>query len=203
MRFLFAVLLALWVSFASAGNPVILVLGDSLSSAYGLSASQGWVNLLQEKLRREAYPHVVVNASVSGDTTSGGLARLPAALDRHKPQIVLIELGGNDGLRGLPVQNLQANLEHLAELSRGAGAQPLLFEMRIPPNYGARYADSFRAAFAAAADRAGAPLVPFFLGALVERPDLYFQDDGIHPGPAAQALMLDAVWPHLLPLLKS
>lgn len=179
------------------------MLGDSLSSAYGLSPSQGWAILLQEKLKAEAYPHEVVNASVSGETTSGGLARLPAVLARHKPVIVLIELGGNDGLRGLPVKNLQANLERMAELSRKAGARPVLFEMRIPPNYGARYAEAFRAGFSAAAEKAGAPLVPFFLAPLVEQPDVYFQDDGIHPGVKAQPLMLDAVWPHLAPLLRA
>jgi acyl-CoA thioesterase-1 len=192
----------LWLYAATAlAAPKILVFGDSLSAGYGLNAGAGWVALLQQRLDREAYPHEVVNASVSGETSSGGLARLPAALDQHKPEIVLIELGGNDGLRGLPVKNLRENLAAMVALARKSGAQPVLFEMRIPPNYGPLFGNQFRAAFSDVARSAKIPLVPFFLDAIAGKPDM-FQDDGIHPVAAAQEQMLEAVWPTLKPLLK-
>jgi acyl-CoA thioesterase-1 len=197
--------IVLWLAATSAVAaqtiPTILVVGDSLSAGYGLATGQGWVTLLQQRLAHEAYPHKVVNASVSGDTTSGALARLPAALDQHKPQIVLIELGGNDGLRALPLKNLRDNLAAMIGLSRKAGAQPLLFEMRIPPNYGPVYANGFRDAFHEVAKAGKVPLVPFFLMGIVDKPGT-FQDDGIHPSAAAQAQMLEAVWPSLKPLLR-
>ncbi|WP_240433512.1 arylesterase [Solimonas sp. K1W22B-7] len=174
--------------------------GDSLSAAYGIQASQGWAALLQQRLQREGYPHVVVNASVSGETSAGGLARLPAALGQHKPAIVLLELGANDGLRALPVKAMRGNLERMLQLSRDAGARPVLFEMRIPANYGAAYGDSFRGAFTELARNAHAPLVPFFLAAIALDPG-NFQDDGLHPSAAAQPKLLDAVWPTLKPLL--
>lgn len=177
------------------------MLGDSLSAGYGLATDAGWVSLLQQRLQREAYPHTVVNASVSGDTSSGGLARLPAALDRHTPVIVLIELGGNDGLRGLPLKSLRKNLDAMVTLVRQAGALPTVFEMRMPPNYGAVYANGFQKTFADVAAAAKIPLVPFFLAPVLENPDL-IQDDGIHPTAAAQPLMLDAVWPTLKSLLN-
>ena len=185
---------------AACAAPRILVFGDSLSAGYGLAAGEGWVTLLQQRLEREAYPHEVINASVSGETSSGGLARLPAVLDQRKPEIVLIELGGNDGLRGLPAKNLRENLEAMVALVRKKGAQPVLFEMRIPPNYGPLYAGQFRAAFGEAAKSGKTALVPFFLTAIADKPGL-FQEDGIHPVAAAQAQMLDAVWPTLKPLL--
>ncbi len=191
----------LWLpASAVLAAPKILVLGDSLSAGYGIDAGRGWVALLQQRLQREAYPHVVVNASVSGETTSGGLARLPAALDQHKPEIVLIELGGNDGLRGLAAKNLRENLSAMIERSRKAGARPVLFEMRIPPNYGPVYAAAFQKAFHEAAATHKTPLVPFFLAPLLDKPGM-FQDDQIHPGADAQALLLDAVWPTLETLL--
>ena len=174
--------------------------GDSLSAGYGLNAGAGWVALLQQRLEREAYPHEVINASVSGETSSGGLARLPAVLDQHKPEIVLIELGGNDGLRGLPVKSLRENLAAMVALARKSDAAALLFEMRIPPNYGPFYGNQFRAAFGEVAKSAKIPLVPFFLDAIAGKPGM-FQDDGIHPVAAAQEQMLDAVWPTLKPLL--
>lgn len=173
---------------------MVLVLGDSLGAAYGIPASQGWVALLQQRVRSAGYPQRVVNASVSGETTTGGLARLPALLDRHQPQMVLIELGGNDGLRGQPLEKLRGNLTRMAELSRKAGAVPVLFEMRIPSNYGPTYSDGFQGAFAQAARSADAPLVPFFLAAIALDPDA-FQDDGIHPTAKVQGQMLDALWP--------
>jgi len=187
---------------AQAAPPAILVMGDSLSAAYGIPLEQGWVRLLQERLKQEGYPHRVINGSVSGETTAGGLARLPAALERHQPAIVLIELGGNDGLRGLALTELKANLRQLARLSKKAGARPLLFEMRIPPNYGVAYTTGFQDAFGEAARAEGAALVPFFLTSLMDAPGM-FQDDGIHPSPEAQPRMLAAVWPVLKPVLGS
>lgn len=204
LRFLFVLMLAFAATGARAGEataPVILVLGDSLSAAYGIPASQGWVALLQQRLQSRGYPQRVVNASVSGETTSGGLSRLPALLDRHKPQLVLLELGGNDGLRGLPLTRLQENLSRMAELSRKAGAVPVLFEMHIPSNYGRSYATGFNAAFKTVAGALKAPLVPFWLEAIALDPDA-FLDDGIHPTAAVQPKMLDAVWPTLEGQLK-
>ncbi len=185
---------------AKAAQPVILVLGDSISAAYGIPQSQGWVALLQQRLRDQGYPHTVVNASISGETTAGGLARLPRALDRHRPQIVLVELGGNDGLRAQPVKAMKQNLERMATLARAAGATPVLFEMRIPENYGPAYTGSFAAAFGEVATAQKLPLVPFFLAAIATDP-AQFLDDGIHPAVAAQPKLLDAVWPTLRPLL--
>lgn len=179
---------------------MILVLGDSLGASYGVTTGQGWVALLQERIRSAGYPHRVVNASISGETTGGGLARLPAALDRERPQIVLIELGGNDGLRGLPVKVLRDNLDAMATLAKQAGARPVIFEMRVPSNYGEAYSDAFGKAFGEVARRHDAPLVPFFLLPIAFDRDA-FQDDGIHPTAAAQPRLLDAAWPTLKPLL--
>lgn len=186
---------------AAANAPVILVLGDSLSAAYGVPLSQGWVALLQQRLEQRGYPDRVVNASVSGETSAGGLRRLPELLDRHHPQFVLIELGANDGLRGLPLPQLQANLRQMATAATNAGAQPIVFEMYIPTNYGVDYADGFRASFHQVAGEMKLPLVPFFLGAIATDPSA-FQDDGIHPNLQSQPKLLDAVWPTLEPLLK-
>jgi acyl-CoA thioesterase-1 len=186
---------------AAAPAPAILVLGDSLSAAYGVPLQQGWVALLQQRLKERGYPDQVINASVSGETSAGGLRRLPDLLDRHHPQFVLIELGANDGLRGLPLPQLRANLRRMAAAAIDAGAQPVLFEMYIPTNYGVDYADGFRASFQQLADEMQLPLVPFFLGAIATDPGA-FQDDGIHPNLASQPKLLDAVWPTLEPLLK-
>lgn len=185
----------------AAPAPTILVLGDSLSAAFGIPQAQGWVALLQARLAERGYPQRVVNASVSGETTAGGLSRLPALLARHRPTLVLIELGGNDGLRGLPVARMRENLGRMADLSTQAGARPLFFEMRIPTNYGPAYAEDFRGAFATAARAARTPLVPFFLEAIATDPAA-FQDDGIHPVAAVQGRMLDAVWPTLETVLR-
>lgn len=179
----------------------MLVLGDSLGAAYGIPAEQGWVALLQQRLDRAGYPARVVNASVSGETTAGGLARLPALLERYRPRWVLVELGGNDGLRALPLPRLRDNLRQISVLSRKAGARPVFFEMRIPTNYGAEYANGFSASFAEVARAAKAPLVPFFLGAIATDPAA-FQDDGLHPTAAVQTTLLDAVWPTLKKELK-
>jgi len=176
------------------------VLGDSLSAGYGLRPEQGWVALLQRRLREQGYPHRVVNASVSGETTVGALARLPRTLQVHRPALVIVELGGNDGLRGLPIEQLRGNLEKLVELPRQAGAQVLLAGMRIPTNYGPQYTERFFATFGEVARRKRVPLVPFFLERL-HFDDRHFQADGIHPNAAAQPIMLDNVWPVLKPML--
>jgi len=185
----------------------ILVWGDSLSAGYGVDSRRGWVRLLEQKLGTQADTALrgwkVVNGSVSGETTAGGLARLPAALRRHQPDVVLIELGGNDGLRGLNLKAMRDNLEKMVALSRAAGATPAIFEMRIPANYGPVITGRFQKTFADVADSTNTPMVPFFLATIATDRQKWFQDDGIHPGNAAQPLMLDAVWPHLLPVLKS
>jgi acyl-CoA thioesterase-1 len=210
MRRLLGLLLVLWMVPAGAapavrpvaGPPVILVWGDSLSAAYGVPLESGWVQLLAARLRDQGYPHRVVNGSVTGETTAGGLARLPVALQQHRPALVLIELGGNDGLRGLPLKQLRANLSQLARLSRQAGARVLLFEMRMPPNYGAAYTEGFRRAFGEVARAQRATLVPFFLAPIADDP-AQFQEDGIHPAAAAQPPLLDAVWPVLHAVLTA
>lgn len=185
-----------------AGKPVILVLGDSLSAGYGLDVRDGWVFLLEQKLKSQALPHAVVNASVSGETTSGGLARLPALLDRHRPQMVLVELGGNDGLRALPIKAMRANLERIVDTSAQAGATAVLFEMQIPANYGPTYAQQFTRTFTEVAQAKKVPLVPFLLSDFATDPRA-FQDDGIHPSAAAQPRILDTIWPALRPLLTA
>jgi len=181
---------------AGGKPPVWLVLGDSLSAAYGIAQSQGWVTLLQQRLSERGYRAQVINASVSGETTSGGLARLPALLAEHHPQIVLIELGGNDGLRALPIARLRDNLHQLVALSKKAGAKPVLFEMMLPPNYGPDYVAQFTQSFHLVAQQTGTPLVPFLLAPIVSD-RAAFQADGIHPVAASQPKVLDAVWPSL------
>src|SRR5581483_11814601 len=195
------IVLFLCVPVAAPAAPKILVFGGSLSAGYGIDVNRGWVALLRASLQQEAYPHEVINASVSGETTSGGLARLPAALDQHHPDLVLIELGGNDGLRALPPKTTRDNLVAMADLVRKSGGKPVLFEMRIPPNYGFVYANAFRQAFHDAAEKTRSPLVPFFLGGIADKPGM-FQDDQIHPSLGAQPTLLDAVWPTLKPLLR-
>ncbi len=179
---------------------MILVVGDSLSAAYGMRVEQGWTALLQDRLKTEGYGHRVVNASSSGETTGGALARLPRALERHRPAVVIIELGGNDGLRGLPIPDVRRNFESLIGLSRDAGARVLLVGMRIPPNYGPAYAGAFERLYGELAARYRLPLVPFFLDGIA-LDDTLMQADGIHPTAAAQPRMLEMVWPKLRPLL--
>jgi acyl-CoA thioesterase I len=189
---------------AAAGTrgPSILVLGDSISAGYGIRMEEGWVALLQARLRKEGYGYRVVNASVSGETTTGGLTRLPRALRLNAPRIVILELGGNDGLRGLPLAETRSNLARMVELSSAAGARVLLLGMKIPPNYGPRYAQGFEQLFADIARERKLPLVPFFLDKVALEPGL-MQDDGLHPTARAQPLMLDTVWPELRPMLRS
>ncbi|HUP91226.1 MAG TPA: arylesterase [Solimonas sp.] len=194
-------LLVLWLGSADAAAPKIMVLGDSLSAAYGIPVAQGWVSLLAQRLRDRGYPHEVINASVSGETTSGGLARLQQALDAHHPALVLVELGANDGLRGLPVKAMQQNLERIVAVVRKAHATPVLFEMLVPTNYGDAYVERFTGTFTTVASKSKVPLVPFFLSPIATDPAA-FQEDGIHPRAVVQGKLLDAVWPTLEPLLK-
>ncbi|MEZ5597824.1 MAG: arylesterase [Pseudomonadales bacterium] len=183
-----------------ANAQTVLILGDSISAAYGIQREDGWVNLLQQRLANARPGTRVVNASVSGETTGGGLARLPAALAEHRPAIVVVELGGNDGLRGYPVKRARDNLAAMIDLVRGAGARPLLVGMRIPPNYGARYTQAFERMYADLADATQVPLVPFLLASVALNPAL-MQGDGIHPTAAAQPALLDTIWPFIDDLL--
>ncbi len=175
--------------------------GDSLSAAYGMPERRGWVALLEEKLKREHPDYSVANASISGETTAGGLARIEQALQRHKPALVVLELGANDGLRGLPVPAMKKNLEAMVERAQKAGARVLVVGMRMPPNYGAAYAASFERAFAEVAQRRRAALLPFMMEGFAENIDL-FQPDRIHPNEAAQPAVLKNVWGALAPLLR-
>ena len=187
---------------APAETPVILVFGDSISAGYGLSrVEQGWVTLLQTRLKDEDYGYQVVNASVSGETTAGGLARLPRALDLHKPKIVILELGGNDGLRALPIAQMRANLVRMVDLASAAGAKVLLLGIRMPPNYGPEYTEQFRLCYSDLARDKKLPLVPFLLNDVAQFPDL-MQADGIHPNQLGQPTLLANVWPSLKPLLR-
>lgn len=186
---------------AAEPPPVILVVGDSLSAGYGLVPGQGWVALLQQRLKKQGYGHRVVNASVSGETTDGGVARLDRALATHTPGIVIIELGGNDGLRGLPVARVQANLALLITKSRAAGAEVLLLAIQVPSNYGPQYTNSFQQIY-----RDLATKYRIGVAALVDQQVAVnlalFQADGIHPNAKAQPLLLDNVWVQLTPLLR-
>jgi acyl-CoA thioesterase I len=194
------VLIAASVS-AKAEAPVILVFGDSISAGYGLArVEQGWVALLQTRLKEQEYGYQVVNASVSGETTAGGLARLPRALTLHRPKIVVLELGGNDGLRALPIAQMRANLAHMVDLAAAAGAHVLLLGMRIPPNYGPDYTEQFRSCYSDVARDKKLPLVPFLLNDIALSPNL-MQADGIHPNELGQPKLLANVWPALQPLL--
>ncbi|PZP57714.1 MAG: arylesterase [Azospira oryzae] len=192
----------LLASASAFAAPVIVVLGDSLSSGYGLPTGSGWVTLLEARLRHHGYPHAVVNASVSGETSLGGRNRIAAVLERHHPDIVIVALGGNDGLRGLPPETTRANLAAIIEAAHRRNAQVVLVGMRLPPNYGKAYTEKFQAIFPELSRRYKVPLVPFLLEGFGERRD-FFQPDGIHPTAAAQRLMLDNVWPALKPLLAA
>jgi acyl-CoA thioesterase-1 len=200
------VLVVLWLAAASANadapaqTPTILVFGDSISAGYGLPrVEQGWVALLRAKLKQQGYGYEVVNASVSGETTAGGLARLPRALDLHHPAIVILELGGNDGLRALSLAQMRGNLARMIDLAAAAGARVLLLGMRIPPNYGPEYTAQFAAVYTDLAREKRVPLVPFLLQDIALTPAL-MQADGIHPDAAGQSRLLDNVWPTLAPL---
>ncbi|MBF7730849.1 arylesterase [Pseudomonas sp. N040] len=178
----------------------LLVVGDSISAGFGLDTRQGWVALLEERLQQENFDYRVVNASISGDTSSGGLARLPALLAEHRPELVIIELGGNDGLRGQPPQQLQQNLAAMVSGAREQGARVLLLGMHLPPNYGVRYTQAFARVYTDLAAGDQVPLVAFFLEGVGGQPQL-MQADGIHPNAQAQPRLLENVWPALKPLL--
>ena len=189
----------------AAGPERILVVGDSLSAEYGLARGTGWVALLEERLAREKIAASVVNASISGDTTAGGRARLAALLKQHRPTLVVLELGGNDALRGLPLSETKANLAAMAQAAKAAGARVLVIGMQIPPNYGRRYGEQFAAVFAEVAREAGTALVPFMLKGVADGPDAerMFQPDRIHPVAAAHKTILENIWPVLAPMLRS
>lgn len=178
-----------------AGSQV-LVLGDSLSAGYNIEVAQGWVQLLQQRLKDQGYGHSVVNASMSGETTGGGLNRLPRALKLHSPQVVVVELGGNDGMRALPLSIIRSNLEQIVDLSIGAGAQVVLVGIRIPPNYGEEYGEGFYRIYAELAQSKGLFLVPFALEDIALSEGM-MQSDGIHPTATAQTRLLDNIWPAL------
>lgn len=197
---LMSLVLMLFASSAYSASKTILVLGDSLSAEYGIARGSGWVNLLQNRLNAEKRNATVVNASISGETTSGGASRLPALLKKNRPDILIIELGGNDGLRGLSLAATEANLRTMIKAGQAAGAKVLLLGMRLPPNYGAAYTENFYALYGKLARESKAALVPFFLEGVAERAEL-FQPDRIHPAAAAHPVMLDNVWPALKPLL--
>jgi acyl-CoA thioesterase-1 len=187
---------------ASSSAPVVLVFGDSLSAGYGIRVEQGWVSLLAQRIEHEGYGFSVVNASVSGETTAGGLARLPRALDLHQPRVVLLELGANDGLRGLPMQQTADNLEQMIKLLQSRHIPVLLLGLRLPPNYGERYTSGFMAMYQNLADKFHIPLLPFLLENVALKPAL-MQTDGLHPNEQGQPLLLDNVWPRLEPLLRA
>ena len=195
---LIAVTLTPTVSQASLQS--ILVLGDSISAAYGMSLEEGWVALLQDRLQAEGVSYTVVNASISGDTSAGGLRRLPTLLTTHTPRIVIIELGGNDGLRGYPISQLTQNLERMIQLSESVGAIAVILPMEIPPNLGKVYTDAFRNSFAKAAENTDALLGDFPLESVALNPTL-MQADGIHPTAEAQSLIMESVWQVLEPVL--
>ena len=183
---------------------MILVLGDSLSAEYGLARGRGWVALLEQRLQAERLRWRVVNASISGETSSGGRSRLPALLEQHRPRVLVVELGGNDALRGLPLAMTRDNLSEMVRRGQAAGARVLLLGMQMPPNYGRAYAEGFAALYPEVAKAHRAALVPFFLRGVADSadPTALFQADRIHPSEAAQPRMLDNVWPGLRPLLR-
>jgi len=189
---------------ATAPPPVVLVVGDSLSAEYGLKRGSGWVALLERKLEAEKLPATVVNASVSGDTSSGGRSRLPALLKQYQPTVVVIELGGNDALRGLPLSMTERNLAEMTRAAKAAGAKVLLTGMQVPPNYGRQYNEDFAAVFVKVSKSEGVALLPFLLKGVGDGPNAteLFQPDRIHPTEAAHPIILNNVWPLLRPLLK-
>jgi len=188
------------VALLHAQVPVVLVLGDSLSAGFGIDVQQGWVNLLQKRLEREGYRYRIMNASISGDTTAGGLARLPRLMKIHQPAIVIVELGGNDGLRGLPLTEIQSNLSAMIEIAQKQGAQVLLLGMRLPPNYGPDYTGRFYALYEELGRRYQVAHMPFLLQDVAGGE--LMQADGIHPRGEAQMLILNNVWPYLKAVLR-
>ncbi len=199
IRFLFALIVSLMPITAMAKS--IVVLGDSISAGYGIEVKQGWVALLQEKLAQANSHYVIINASISGDTTAGGLARIDKLLDTHKPDVVLVELGANDGLRGLLPRLVKDNLAEITRRAQKAGAKVLLLSMRIPPNYGKRYTEMFYDVYPQLLKELGVPYMPFILEDVALVKEL-MQPDGLHPNAKAQPMIADKVWVNLQPLLK-
>lgn len=193
--------LALLVSGWANAGPAILVYGDSLSAAYGISQKDGWGTLLQERLKQRRLDYTVVNASISGETSSGGASRIAGALAQHQPAIVIVELGGNDGLRGLPLKQMRENLAYILRVAQRAGARVLLAGMKLPPNYGPQYTRDFEAVFVTLAREYRTALVPFVLEGVAGNREL-FLDDNLHPTAQAQAIILETVWNALRPMLK-
>ncbi|NOT69610.1 MAG: arylesterase [Methylophilaceae bacterium] len=189
------------INTVQAAAPGLLVFGDSLSAAYGIPREQGWVALLQLQLQKQGLPHQVVNASISGETTSGGASRIQAALAQYQPKIVLIQLGANDGLRGLPLNEMQQNLSTMIQASQRSGTQVVLIGMKIPPNYGPRYTRDFAAIYTDLAQKFHLPLVPFLLQDVAGNPAL-IQADGLHPVASAQEHILQTVWQVLQPIVQ-
>ncbi|MCB1881588.1 MAG: arylesterase [Gammaproteobacteria bacterium] len=202
MKKLLLLLLSMLIADCQADSPPsILVLGDSLSAAHGIDLDHGWVTLLQSRLQAEGYPHRVVNASTSGDTTAGGVSRLPQALQRFRPSILILELGSNDGLRGLDFGTIRGNLASMIDLARDNGCRVLLIGMHMPPNFGKAFTERFHAIFTGLSQDKAVPLVPFLLEGVVDRPG-WLQEDRLHPTALAQPRMLENVWPLLQPLLQ-
>ena len=202
MAGLLAIVAALCWNIPAQAASTILVVGDSLSAAYGLPQESGWTALLKSRLAGEKFPHLVVNASISGETTAGGLRRIDALLRKHQPGIVILELGANDGLRGLSVKETRTNLDKMIVASRQHQAKILLLGMRLPSNYGPAYTEPFHALFGELAHKHRIRTVPFFLEGIAGKRE-FFQDDGLHPNSAAQPLLLDTVWTGLRPMLGS
>jgi len=201
-RLLIAVItfVLLWAALLHAQLPVILVLGDSLSAGFGIDVQQGWVNLLQKRLQREGYRYSIMNASISGDTTAGGLARLPRLMEMHQPAIVIVELGGNDGLRGLALTEVEKNLAAIIEIAQKHDARVLLLGMQLPPNYGPDYTGRFYTLYGELAQHYEVARVPFLLQDVADGE--FMQADGIHPRVEAQMHILNNVWLYLKPLLR-
>ena len=196
-RWFLSVLLLLASTLGVASTPQkVMVLGDSLSAGYGIDVSQGWVSLLQQRLLEKGYGHRVINASISGNTTGDGLGRLPRLLKEHQPDVVIVALGGNDGLRGYPVKIMQGNLKQIVQKARTSGARVMLTRMEIPPNYGKRYTDQFRNSFSKVAEDEKVTLLPFLLNDVAVHAEL-MQQDGIHPVERAQPAILENLWPAL------
>lgn len=198
-RFLLAVILGLMPMSATAKS--LLVFGDSISAGYGIDVELGWVNLLRQKFNQLQLNHVIHNESISGDTSAGGLSRIDQALAKHQPDIVMLELGANDGLRGLSPQQMKSNLTEMIRRCRQSGAEVLLLGMKLPPNYGKRFVDMFYDVYPQLAEELKVPLVPFILQDVALKPEL-MQLDGLHPNALGQAVIVETIWPYLQPLLK-
>ena len=202
MKFLVPLLLLLIADARGAEHPTVLIFGDSLSAGYGLDVDQSWTALLQSRLEAEGYEHRVVNASITGETTEGGATRIASALARFEPSLVVIELGGNDGLRGFPPGRIRHNLEAIVDTSLDAGAAVVLLGIRIPLNYGARYTEAFESVFREVAEGKQIPWIDFFMQGVAQNEEL-MQADGIHPNAKAQPLLLDNAWPIIRDSLKT